>query len=97
MQKNVSVGSTGDNVKSCPSRTGFFQPANFEKLDDWMIQSSPKELKFWGDEDDDFKSTSLKDLNKSPHGLRGIDENLSKSGVFSRNAKNTRIPILKCS
>ena len=89
------VGSTGDNEKSCPSRTGFFQPANFEKLDDCTIKSSPKELKFWGDEDDNFKNTSPKYLNEIPHGLRGIDENWSKSGVFSRNAKSTRTQILK--
>jgi len=91
----VIVGSTGDNKKSCPSRTGFFQPANFEKLNDWTIKSSPKELKFWGDEDDDFKNTSPKHFNISLHGLRGIDENWSKSGVFSRNAKSTRTLILK--
>jgi hypothetical protein len=83
----VIVGSTGDNGKSCPSRTGFFQPANFEKLDDWTIKSSPKELKFWGDEDDDFKNTSPKDFDESPHGLRGIERNRSKTG-FSRERKN---------
>ena len=81
------VGSTGDNEKSCPSRTGFFQPANFEKLDYWTIKSSPKELKFWGDEDDDFKNTSPKDFNENPHRLRGIGRNRSKSGVFSRTQK----------
>ena len=87
MQKNISVGSTGDNKKSCPSRTGFFQPAIFEKLDNWTIKSSQKELKFWGDEDDDFKNTSPKDFNESPHGLRGIEGNWSNSGVFSRTQK----------
>ena len=56
----------------------------FGNLDDWGIKSSPKELKFWGDEDDDFKNTSPKDFNESPHGLRGIERNRSKSGVFSR-------------
>ena len=86
-QKNVSVDSTGDNEKSCPSRTEFFQPVIFEKLDDWTIKSSPKELKFWGDEDDDFKNTSPKDFNESPHGLRWIGRNRSKSGVFSRTRK----------
>ena len=86
-QKNVSVGSIGDNEKSCPSKTEFFQPAIFENLDDWTIKSSPKELKFWGVEDDDFKNTSPKDFNESPHGLRGIERNLSKSGVFSRMQK----------
>ena len=50
-------------------------------------KSSPKELKFWGDEDDDFKNTSPKDFNKSPHGLRGIVGNRSKSGVFTRTQK----------
>jgi hypothetical protein len=83
----VIVGSTGDNEKSCPSRTGFFQPANFEKLDDWTIKSSPKELKFWGDENDDFMNTSPKDFDESPHRLRGIERNRSKSVVFSRTQK----------
>ena len=83
MQKNVIVGSTGDKEKSSPSRTRFFQPTNLEKFDDWTIKSSSKELKFWDDEDDDFKNTSPKDFDESPHGLRGIERNLSKSGVFS--------------
>jgi hypothetical protein len=83
----VIVCSTGDKEKSCPSRTGFFQPANFEKLDDWTIKSSSKELKFWGDQDDDFKNTSPKYFDESPHGLRGIERNWSKSGVFTRTQK----------
>ena len=53
-----------------------------------MIKSSSKELKFWGDEDDDFKNTSPKDFNESPHELRGIGRNRSKSGVFSRTRKS---------
>ena len=53
----------------------FFQPAIFGNLDDCGIESNPKELKFWGDEDDDFKNTSLKDFNEGPHGLRGIEVN----------------------
>jgi len=83
----VIVGSTGDNEKSCSSRARFFQPVNFEKLDDCTIKLSPKELKFWGDEDDDFKNTSPKDFDESPHGLRGIERNQSKSGVFTRTQK----------
>ena len=83
----TSVGSTGDNKKSCSSRTGFSQPAIFEKLDNWTIKSSQKELKFWGDEDDDFKNTSPKNFNEGPHGLRRIERNLSKNGVFSRTQK----------
>ena len=66
----------------------IFQPATFGNLDDWGIKSSPKELKFWGDEDDDFKNTSPKDFNESPHRLRGIGRNRSKSGVFSRTQEN---------
>ena len=68
-------------------RNDFFQPATFGNLDDWGIKSSPKQLKFWGDEDDDFKNTSPKDSNESPHRLRGIGRNRSKSGVFSRTRK----------
>ena len=94
-QHITSVGLTGDRKKFARAQKRFFQPATFRNLDDWGIKSSPKELKFWEDEDDDFKSTSPKDLNESPHGLRGIDENWSKNGVFLRNAKSTRTPILK--
>ena len=68
-------------------RNKIFQPATFGNLDDLTLNSSPKELKFWGDEDDDFKNTSSKDFNESPHGLRGIGRNRSKSGVFSRTRK----------
>ena len=68
-------------------RNEFFQPATFGNLDDWTTNSSPMELKFWGDKDDDFKNTSPKDFNKGPHGLRGIEGNRSKSGVFSRTQK----------
>ena len=68
-------------------RNEFFQLATVGNLDDWTINSSSKELKFWGDEDDDFKNTSPKDFNEDPHGLRGIEGNRSKSGVFSRTQK----------
>ena len=68
-------------------RNEFFKSATFGNLDDWMINSSPKELKFWEDEDDDFKNTSPKDFNEGPHELRGIEGNRSKSGVFSRTQK----------
>ena len=64
-----------------------FQPATFGNLDDWTINSSPKEFKFWGDEDDDFKNTFPKDFNEGPHGLRGIGRYRSKSGVFSITQK----------
>ena len=83
----TSVGLTGDRKKSARAQKRFFQPATFGNLNDWRIKSSPKELKFWGDEDDDFKNTSPKDFNESPHGLRGIGRNRSKSGVFSRTQK----------
>ena len=71
---------------SARRKNPVFQPALFEKLDDLTIKSSPKELKFWGDEDDDFKNPSPKDLHENPHGLTGIEENRNKNGVFSRNA-----------
>ena len=87
MQQLASAGLTGDRKKSARAQKRFFQPATFGNLDDWGIKSSPKELKFWGDEDDDFKNTSPKDFNESPHGLRGIGRNRSKSGVFSRTRK----------
>ena len=50
-------------------------------------KSSPKELKFWGDEDDDFKNTSPKDFNEGPHRLRGIEEIGARAG-FSLERKN---------
>ena len=87
MQHITSVGLTGDWKKFACAQKRFFQPVTFGNLDDWGIKSSPKELKFWGDEDDDFKNTSPKDFNESPHGLRGIGRNRSKSGVFSRTQK----------
>jgi len=86
-QHITSVGLTGDRKKFACAQKRFFQPATFGNLDDWGIKSSPKELKFWGDEDDDFKNTSPKYFNESPHGLRGIGRNRSKSGVFSRTQK----------
>jgi len=52
------------------------------KLDESRIKTDPKKLKFWGEEDDDFKNTSSKDFHEIPHGLKRIDENRSKSGVF---------------
>jgi len=86
-QHITSVGLTGDRKKFARAQKRFFQPATFGNLDDWGIKSSPKELKFWGDEDDDFKNTSPKDFNESPHGLRGIGRNRSKSGVFLEREK----------
>ena len=61
------------------------------------MKSSPKVLKFWGDDDDDFKNASAKDLHEIPHGLRGNEGNQNKSGVFSRNAKSSRTSILTSS
>jgi len=86
-QHITSVGLTGDRKKFACAQKRFFQPATFGNLDDWGIKSSPKEFKFWGDEDDDFKNTSPKDFNESPHELRGIGRHRSRSGVFSRTQK----------
>ena len=83
----TSVGLSGDRKKFACAPKLFFQPTTFGNLDDCGIKSSSKELKFWGDEDDDFKNTSPKYFNESPHGLRGIGRNRSKSGVFSRTQK----------
>ena len=83
-QHITGVGLTGDKKNSARAQKRFFQPATFGNLNDWRIKSSPKELKFWRDEDDDFKNTSPKDFNEGPHGLRGIEGNRSKSRVFSR-------------
>ena len=71
-------------------RNEIFQHATFGNLDDLTINSCPKELKFWGDEDDDFKNTSPKDLNEGPHGLRGIEEIGARAG-FSLERKKLRI------
>ena len=84
-------------VLSKTESIGVFQPATFGKLDNWEVKSSPKVLKSWGDKDDDFKNPSPKDLHEIPHGLRGIEGNRNKSGVFSRNAKRSRTSILTSS
>ena len=78
------VGLTGDRKKFARAQKRFFLPATFGNLDDWGIKSNTKELKFWGDEDDDFKNTSPKYFNESPHGLRGIG---ARAG-FSLELKN---------
>ena len=78
---------TGDRKKSDRAQKRFFQPATFGNLNDWRIKSNPKELKFWGNEDDDFKNTSPKDFNEGPHGLRGIEEIGARAG-FSLERKN---------
>ena len=86
-QHITSVGLTGDRKKSARAQKRFFQPATFGNLNDWRIKSSPKELKFWGDEDDDFKNTSSKDFNEIPHGLREWEEIGARAG-FSLECKN---------
>ena len=94
-QHITSVGLTGDRKKSARAQKRFFESATFGNLDDWRLKSSPKGLKFWGDEDDDFKNISPKDFNESPHGLRGIEKNRSKSGVFleRKNYKSKELVI----
>ena len=87
-QHITSVGLIGDRKKFARAQNRFFLPVTLGNLDDWGIKPSPKELKFWGDEDDDFKNTSPTYFNESPHRLRGIGRNRSKSGVFSRTQEN---------
>ena len=82
-----SVGSTGDNEKPSPSRTGVSQPATFGKLDDWRIKTSPKGLKFCRHDHKDLVNIPTKGIDESLHGLGGIEEFPSKNGVFSRTQK----------
>jgi len=58
-----------------------------EKLDDWMIKLSPKELKICRHDHKDLVNMSMKGIDESLHDLRGIEEFPSKNGVFSRTQK----------
>ena len=69
-----SVGSTGENKKPSPSRTGVSQPATFGKLDDWRITTSPKGLKFCRHDHKDLVNIPTKEIDESLHGLGGIEE-----------------------
>ena len=82
-----SVGSTGDNEKPSPSRTGVSQPATFGKLDDWRIKTSPKGLKFCRHNHKDLVNIPTKRIDESLHGLGGIEEFPSKNGVFLEREK----------
>ena len=62
----------------------IFQPAFFEKLDDWRIKSSQKKLKICRHDHNDLVNISTEGIGESLHDLRGIEEFPSKNGVFSR-------------
>ena len=87
-RKRVQM-SVQPTITKNPARAelGFSSPRSLKNLTIGRSNQVQKELKFWADEDDDFKNTSPKDFNESPYGLRGIEENRSKSGVFSRTQK----------
>ena len=65
----------------------FFSPRSLEKLDDWRIKSSPKELKFCRHDHKDLVNISTEGIDESLHDLGGIEEFPSKNGVFSRPQK----------
>jgi len=86
-QHITSVGLTGDRKNSTRDQKPFFQPAFFEKLDDWRIKSSQKKLKICRHDHKDLVNISTEGIDESLHDLRGIEEFPSKNGVFSRTHK----------
>jgi hypothetical protein len=58
-----------------------------EKLDDWMIKSSPKELKICRHDHKDLVSMSTKGIDESLHDMGGIADISSKNGVFSKKTR----------
>ena len=84
---NTSIGSTGASEKSCPSKTEFFQPANFGKPDDWMIKSRPKGLKICRHDHKVLVNISTEGIDESLHGLGEIEEFSSNNGVFLEREK----------
>ena len=59
-----------------------------EKLDDWMIKSSPKELKICRHDHKDLVNMSTKGIDESLHEMGGIADISSKNGVFKKKNKN---------
>ena len=59
-------------------------PRSFEKLDDRVTKSSPNLTKFCRHDHKGLVNTSTKGIDKLLHGLGGIEEILSKNGVFYR-------------
>jgi len=53
-----------------------------EKLDDWMIKSSPKELKICRHDHKDLVNMSTKGIDESLREMGGIADISSKNGVF---------------
>ena len=92
-----NVGSTGAGKNSVRVQRRFSSPRSLENLMILRSKLVQRSSNFGGDEDNDFKNTSPKDFNESPHGLRGIERKRSKSEVFSRDTKSTRTLILKSS
>ena len=64
-----------------------FQPAFFRKFDDRVTKSSPNLTKFRSHDHKRLVNTSTEGIDELLHGLREIDEILSKIGVFSRTPK----------
>ena len=63
-------------------------PRSFEKLDDRVTKSSPNLTKFCRHDHKGLVNTSTEGIDKSLHGLGGIEEIPSKNGVFSRTQKH---------
>ena len=64
-----------------------FQPAIFGNFDDWRIKS--KELKICRHDHEGLVNMSMEGIDESLHGLGGIEEFLSKNGVFSRTPRTS--------
>ena len=73
-------------TRSAP-RNGFSARVPRQKLDDWRIKSSPKELKFCSHDHKGLVNTTTEGINESLHGLGGIEEFPSKNEVLEFHEK----------
>ena len=79
-----NVGSSGDRKNSAHAQKRFFKLRLAQKLDDRRIKSSPNLTKICRHDHKGLVNMSTEGIDESLHGLRGIEEILSKIGVFSR-------------
>ena len=78
------AGLTGDWQNSVRAQKQIFQPAILEELNDRKAKSRPNLTKFCRHDHKGLMNMSTEEINKSLHGLGGIEEFPSKNGVFSK-------------
>ena len=61
-----------------------FQPATLDELNDRKAKSCPNLAKLCRHDHKGLVNTSTEGIDESLHGLGGIEEILSKNGVFSK-------------